>query len=99
VIVIVGVTVAVGVVAGVYPLKEKDIPTLQACVGVGVGVNPILVTSNDVSSQLTAEEGVGVIAQSNKASKLKVLQLDTVGVGVGHIPLLNKFAEISGQSE
>jgi hypothetical protein len=95
----VGVAVAVGVGAGVYPLKENDKPTLQGWVGVGVGVNEIAVTSNDVSSQLIADDGVGVIAQSNKASKLNVLQLVTVGVGVGHIPLPNKFAEISGQSE
>jgi hypothetical protein len=48
-------------------------------------------------------DGVGVTngtkSQSKYAVKSKILQLMGVGVGVGHTPGLNKFAEISGHAE
>jgi hypothetical protein len=48
-------------------------------------------------------DGVGVTngskSQSKKAVKSKILQLIGDGVGVGHGPVVNKFAEISGHEE
>jgi hypothetical protein len=48
-------------------------------------------------------DGVGVTngtkSQSKYAVKSKILQSIGVGVGGGHAPGLNKFAEISGQAE
>ena len=41
---------------------------------------------------------MGGISQSKYATKSNVTVFVIVGVGVGHIPTLNKFAEISGQS-
>jgi hypothetical protein len=59
-------------------------------VGVGVGVL--------VGVLVTVGVGVGVLGklQSKYALKSKSLQFIGDGVGVGHKPLLNKFADISG---
>jgi hypothetical protein len=81
---------------------EKFNPTTQGFVdGVGVGETGKPVTLISTKSQ--GIEGVGVTkgtkSQSKNAWKSRVLQLMGVGVGVGHTPGLNKFAEISGHAE
>jgi hypothetical protein len=68
---------------------------------VGVGVIGKAVTNMSTNSH--GIDGVGVTngskSQSKKAVKSKILQLIGDGVGVGHGPVVNKFAEISGHEE
>ena len=72
----------------------KLTPTLH---GVGVGVGVAVGVATGVAVGVTV--GVGVILQSKYAVKSKSSQFIGVGVGVGQIPVVNKFAEISGHIE
>lgn len=93
-----GVGVIVAVTCGVIPVIEKLKPVLQFGVGVGVGLTGSAVRS--ISKTTTVADGVGSGSQSqSKYAKKLSWQLEGVGVGVTHGPVVNETDAISGQTE